>query len=140
MSAGVRIVEVSEREIHGERSGYAGVRRGRKEVGLYPVFKVVTKRELYKEFEKDGYITDVIVSRKKRKKTMSLFAFIRYNSYGGAMRTIDRLNEEWKGTRKNECRDIGPHKCLITFDSPKIKDEAFQSKLLNETFDEIRLC
>ncbi|MED6150000.1 hypothetical protein PIB30_067969 [Stylosanthes scabra] len=92
MSAGVRMVEASERGIHGEKSGYASVQRGREEVSLYQVFRVVTKRELYKEFEKDGYIMDVFVSRKKRKKTMSLFAFIRYNSYGGAMRAIDRLN------------------------------------------------
>ncbi|MED6211199.1 hypothetical protein PIB30_071411 [Stylosanthes scabra] len=171
---------------------------------------------------------DVFVSRKARWKMMSLFAFIRYNSYGSAMRAIARLNgtlwgkfklfvtlskirremkqprvmhtdpkqrwveksneqemknlkmvadqkkeieatwaedqkqrlqrsllgvcvkpiefkkvmerlmEEWKGPDEIECRDIGPYKCLITFDSLEIRDEAFHSELLLATFDEIR--
>ncbi|MED6128295.1 hypothetical protein PIB30_096345 [Stylosanthes scabra] len=203
--------------------------RRREGVGLYQVLRAeVTKRALYKEFRKDGYIRDVFISRKTRKKTMCLFAFVRYSSYGGALRAITRLNgtlwgkfklyvtlskfkretnqskvmhadqkqmkiqkwmvvkkinsevekckepekenlkmvvdqrkvieatwaedqrqrlhksllgvsvrpiefrkvmehllEEWKGPGEIECRDIGPYKCLITFDSPEIRDEAF---------------
>ncbi|MED6124915.1 hypothetical protein PIB30_063449 [Stylosanthes scabra] len=64
--------------------------KGSEEVGLY-------QRELYKEFGKDGYIMDVFVSRKTRKKTMSPFAFIIYNSYGAAMKAIDRSNgKQWE--------------------------------------------
>ncbi|MED6113225.1 hypothetical protein PIB30_068849 [Stylosanthes scabra] len=37
--------------------------------------------------------------------------------------------DEWKGSRKIECRDIGPYRCLLTFDSPENRDEAFNSEL-----------
>ncbi|MED6108830.1 hypothetical protein PIB30_027922 [Stylosanthes scabra] len=47
------------------------------------------------------------------------------------------LLDEWKGPGKIECRDVGPYRCLLTFDSPENRDEAFNSELLQSTFDEI---
>ncbi|MED6158729.1 hypothetical protein PIB30_035457 [Stylosanthes scabra] len=46
--------------------------------------------------------------------------------------------DEWKGPGEIECRDVGPCKCLITFDSSEIRNEAFQNELLIEIFDEVR--
>ncbi|MED6219270.1 hypothetical protein PIB30_034285 [Stylosanthes scabra] len=50
------------------------------------------------------------------------------------------LLEEWRGPRMIECRDLGPYKCLLTFDSPEIRDETMHNDLLLSKFDEIRPC
>ncbi|MED6118551.1 hypothetical protein PIB30_003767 [Stylosanthes scabra] len=52
----------------------------------------ITKRALFKEFGKDGYITDIFISKKVRQNAKGRFAFIRFNSYGGAMKFINRMN------------------------------------------------
>ncbi|MED6162938.1 hypothetical protein PIB30_075186, partial [Stylosanthes scabra] len=57
----------------------------------------VTKRTLYKEFGKYGYITNVFVSRKSGLNDSGPFAFIRFNTHGGAMRAIRRLNGAYWG-------------------------------------------
>ncbi|MED6146294.1 hypothetical protein PIB30_033214 [Stylosanthes scabra] len=95
-----------ERGIHGEESSYAGGRnKGENGVGFASVFVDnlpinVTKRELYKEFGLDGYVTDIYISRKLRLKTKNPFAFIRYQRLGGALRVIRRLNGTvWRGGR-----------------------------------------
>ncbi|MED6204968.1 hypothetical protein PIB30_013735 [Stylosanthes scabra] len=48
------------------------------------------------------------------------------------------LLEEWKGPRAIEVRDVGPYRCLITFSSSEIRDEAVESQLLLSVFDEVR--
>ncbi|MED6175309.1 hypothetical protein PIB30_077159 [Stylosanthes scabra] len=58
----------------------------------------VIKGALYKEFGKDGFISDVFISRKERRNSTGTFAFIRFNSYGGSRKAIQRLN----GTRWGE--------------------------------------
>ncbi|MED6124513.1 hypothetical protein PIB30_059615 [Stylosanthes scabra] len=52
----------------------------------------VSKRQLYKDFGRDGYVTDIFVSRKLRMKANGPFAFIRFQRYGGVMRAIRRSN------------------------------------------------
>ncbi|MED6217133.1 hypothetical protein PIB30_014795 [Stylosanthes scabra] len=177
----------------------------------------VTKRAMYKEFGKDGYISDIFVSRKVRRNSTGAFAFIRFISYEATVKALKRLNgtrwketnlyvglsksckgygwgkvshyshkqpmkpqksstkwvvvkcqttkkqrlqrslhgvsvkpiefrkimdhllDEWKGPGKIECRDVGPYRCLLTFDSPEIRDNALQCELLRSTFDETRM-
>ncbi|MED6133836.1 hypothetical protein PIB30_031963 [Stylosanthes scabra] len=82
---------------NGRRTDPNGRSQTTRMVGSYTVFvdnlpTEITKRDLYKEFGKNGYITDVFASRKMRRKTKCPFAFIRYILYGGAMRAIGRLN------------------------------------------------
>ncbi|MED6116768.1 hypothetical protein PIB30_103306 [Stylosanthes scabra] len=172
----------------------------------------VTKRALFKEFGKDGYIPDIFISTKIHSNATGPFAFIRFNSYGGTMKSIKRMNgtnwgdtnlyvalskfgrngvhgramfntenpnkkrqrvvrklvkvkkidqgsdiksealnvdqliipdqrkllEEWKGLGEIKCRDVGPYKCLLTFSSSEIRDEALQNQLLLTVFDEVR--
>ncbi|MED6163681.1 hypothetical protein PIB30_082332 [Stylosanthes scabra] len=49
-----------------------------------------------------------------------------------------KILEEWKGPGSIEYRDVGPFRCLITFDSPEIRDAALENELLLSTFDEVR--
>ncbi|MED6170455.1 hypothetical protein PIB30_031107 [Stylosanthes scabra] len=51
---------------------------------------------------------------------------------------MNLLLEEWKGPGEIEVRDIGPHRCLVTFSSPEICDEAMENQLLHSVFDEVR--
>ncbi|MED6180016.1 hypothetical protein PIB30_006506 [Stylosanthes scabra] len=124
---GVRGARSGERGKHGEVSGNTG-RRNKGEsggefafgarrfskggVGAFAGYDVnttvfvdnlpmnVTKRELYKEFGLDRYVTDIFISRKFRAKMKSPFAFIRFQRPGGAIRAICRLNGKvWKGQR-----------------------------------------
>ncbi|MED6217512.1 hypothetical protein PIB30_018322 [Stylosanthes scabra] len=48
------------------------------------------------------------------------------------------LLREWDGRGVIECRDIGPFRCLITFESEKIRDEAMENQALLSMFDEVR--
>ncbi|MED6112230.1 hypothetical protein PIB30_059769 [Stylosanthes scabra] len=48
------------------------------------------------------------------------------------------LLDEWKGPGDIEVRDVRPYRCLITFSSPKIRDEVVKSELLHSMFDEVR--
>ncbi|MED6193523.1 hypothetical protein PIB30_020325 [Stylosanthes scabra] len=58
----------------------------------------VSERELYKEFGKDGYISDIFISRKMRPGTTNKFAFIKYNSHVRATKSIVRMNgKDWGG-------------------------------------------
>ncbi|MED6206623.1 hypothetical protein PIB30_028613 [Stylosanthes scabra] len=202
----------------------------------------VTKREIYKKFGKNGYISDVFFSRKVRKRTSRPFAFVRFHSHEGAIKTIGIINEttwedsklfatlarsrrdrgmeetlgrkvtkrtlnkkwvvvkskdslktnakkddkqmvcseekrrheveaiwcedqkqrltrsllgvsvkfiefrkmmyklleEWKRPGSIECRDVGPYRCLITFDTLEIRDAVLEDELLLSTFDEVR--
>ncbi|MED6155139.1 hypothetical protein PIB30_002871 [Stylosanthes scabra] len=71
--------------------------------GMFTVFvdnlpEGITKRALFKEFGKDRYITDIFISKKVRQKSKGRFVFIRFNTYGGAMKSINRMN----GTRWGE--------------------------------------
>ncbi|MED6125778.1 hypothetical protein PIB30_071906 [Stylosanthes scabra] len=204
----------------------------------------VTKRSLYKEFSKDSYIADIFISNKTRRNAKDPFAFIRFKSYGGTMKSVSRMNgakwegsnlfvviskfdreqrmnlnshsttngkaktlglvkkwvevkkvnnvdrrapmvtnqmtqnaskkmidgvwaedqkerlersllgycvkpiefrrvmnrilDEWKGQGDIEYRDVGPYRCLLTFSSPEIRDEAFHDPLLLSVFDELK--
>ncbi|MED6131263.1 hypothetical protein PIB30_008303 [Stylosanthes scabra] len=51
---------------------------------------------------------------------------------------MDYLLEEWKGPREIEVRDVGPYRCLITFSTTEIRDEAVNNQLLQLVFDELR--
>ncbi|MED6106718.1 hypothetical protein PIB30_007041 [Stylosanthes scabra] len=46
--------------------------------------------------------------------------------------------DRWDGQGKVECKDVGPFRCLITFELESIRDEAMSSKVLTDAFDEIR--
>ncbi|MED6110521.1 hypothetical protein PIB30_043774 [Stylosanthes scabra] len=48
------------------------------------------------------------------------------------------LLREWTGPGIIECRDVGPFRCLITFETEKIKEEAIEDQLLASVFDEVR--
>ncbi|MED6132891.1 hypothetical protein PIB30_022970 [Stylosanthes scabra] len=48
------------------------------------------------------------------------------------------LLREWDGEGVIECRDVGPFRCLITFESEKIRDEAMENQVLLSLFDEVR--
>ncbi|MED6184344.1 hypothetical protein PIB30_046499 [Stylosanthes scabra] len=85
---GGRGAECFERGKYGEVSGYVG-RRNKEENGL-PTG--ISKRVLYKEFRRCGYIVDVFVSRKKRLKAEGPFAFIRFKFRGGALEAIKVLD------------------------------------------------
>ncbi|MED6160207.1 hypothetical protein PIB30_049188 [Stylosanthes scabra] len=49
-----------------------------------------------------------------------------------------KLLDDWGGPGEIECRDVGPFRCLITFKSEEIRDDAMQDELLLSLFDEIR--
>ncbi|MED6217072.1 hypothetical protein PIB30_014275 [Stylosanthes scabra] len=53
-------------------------------------------------------------------------------------RVMNYLLDEWKGPGVIECRDVSPYRCLVTFSSPKIRDEAMGNELLQSVFDEDR--
>ncbi|MED6145222.1 hypothetical protein PIB30_023171 [Stylosanthes scabra] len=53
-------------------------------------------------------------------------------------KVMNLLLDEWKGPGDIECRDVGPYRCLITFSSPEIRDEALNDKLRLFVFDEVR--
>ncbi|MED6165489.1 hypothetical protein PIB30_099966 [Stylosanthes scabra] len=46
--------------------------------------------------------------------------------------------ENWEGPGRIECKDLGPHKCIITLESIEFKDVALKSPLLTSLFDEIK--
>ncbi|MED6145303.1 hypothetical protein PIB30_023885 [Stylosanthes scabra] len=92
---GARRVVWQERGIHGEGSGHAGGRNKGESGGGFAsdhLPSTVTKRELFKEFGKDGFIRDIYISRRKRQHTEDAFAFVRFREYKDAMRAIRRLN------------------------------------------------
>ncbi|MED6155459.1 hypothetical protein PIB30_005311 [Stylosanthes scabra] len=104
---GVSWVPISERGKHGEVSGHAG-RRNKEESGGEFVSSVrrnifwvsTTKRELYKEFGKCGFVKDIFISRKKRRNTEGTFAFVRYCEDSWMIRAINRLNGVlWNGRK-----------------------------------------
>ncbi|MED6198661.1 hypothetical protein PIB30_068609 [Stylosanthes scabra] len=45
-------------------------------------------------------------------------------------KVMNLLLEEWKGPGEIEVRDVGPYRCLVTFSSPEIHDEAMESSLM----------
>ncbi|MED6201717.1 hypothetical protein PIB30_097870 [Stylosanthes scabra] len=49
-----------------------------------------------------------------------------------------KLLEDWKGPGRIECRDIGPFRCLITFDTVEIKEAEVENELLLSLFDEVK--
>ncbi|MED6194153.1 hypothetical protein PIB30_025881 [Stylosanthes scabra] len=49
------------------------------------------------------------------------------------------LEERWDGKGEVECRDVGPKRCLLTFESTETRDIAFHDALLLSIFDELRL-
>ncbi|MED6225031.1 hypothetical protein PIB30_089837 [Stylosanthes scabra] len=57
----------------------------------------VTKRELYLEFGRDGYVADIFVSRKQRMQTTNLFAFINFKDWGVIQR---QPKQKWVEVRK----------------------------------------
>ncbi|MED6170487.1 hypothetical protein PIB30_031475 [Stylosanthes scabra] len=59
-----------------------------------------TKRNMYKEFGKDGYIKDIYVSRKRRRETNGTFAFVRFCNYGSMRRAVVRTNGMYWNRRK----------------------------------------
>ncbi|MED6145302.1 hypothetical protein PIB30_023884 [Stylosanthes scabra] len=52
---------------------------------------------------------------------------------------MNKLLDEWSGLGEIESRDVGPYRCLITFSSPEIRDNALNDELLLSIFDEVRL-
>ncbi|MED6157506.1 hypothetical protein PIB30_023703 [Stylosanthes scabra] len=52
----------------------------------------VSKRFLYREFRIHGNVVDAFISRRPRNEKHGLFAFIRYDSKGGAVREMKKLD------------------------------------------------
>ncbi|MED6191489.1 hypothetical protein PIB30_000587 [Stylosanthes scabra] len=48
------------------------------------------------------------------------------------------LLRKWTGPGIIECCDVGPFRCLITFEMEKIKEETIEDQLLASVFDEVR--
>ncbi|MED6180201.1 hypothetical protein PIB30_008059 [Stylosanthes scabra] len=104
----------------------------------------------------DGTITDIYISRKQRIRSNKPFAFLRFKAYEGAVKAVERWNgadweepidfrrvmnwlmDNWTGEGEIESRDVGPYRCLITFDSTEIRVEAMNNSLLLSVFDEVR--
>ncbi|MED6214018.1 hypothetical protein PIB30_098935 [Stylosanthes scabra] len=43
-------------------------------------------------------------------------------------KSMNYLLDNWKGPGEIECRDVGPYRCLITFSSQEIKEEAMNDE------------
>ncbi|MED6204874.1 hypothetical protein PIB30_012921 [Stylosanthes scabra] len=98
----------------------------------------VSKRDLYKEFGKDGYITNrgamkaverlngTFWGSDKFYVTMSKFR----RNESKKIVVMDKLWEKWKDHGEIECRDICQYRCLITFDSSKVRDAEMKDHLL----------
>ncbi|MED6123436.1 hypothetical protein PIB30_049168 [Stylosanthes scabra] len=48
---------------------------------------------------------------------------------------MEYVKENWIGPGKFECGDLGPHKCIITMESTKFRDEALSNPILLHFFD-----
>ncbi|MED6170649.1 hypothetical protein PIB30_033124 [Stylosanthes scabra] len=78
---------------------------GEQRAGNHTVFmdnlpEDVSKRSLYKVFGRYGFISDIYVSRRSRRNPKRTFAFIRFKSYGGALKSISNMNGTmWGGTK-----------------------------------------
>ncbi|MED6173750.1 hypothetical protein PIB30_062593 [Stylosanthes scabra] len=83
----------------------------------------VAKMTLFKVFGWAGGVVDIYVSRKKRRGSNRPFAFI---------------VEAWDGPGEVECRDLGPFKCILTFETVEAKDIALNSPGLQSLFFELR--
>ncbi|MED6197560.1 hypothetical protein PIB30_057554 [Stylosanthes scabra] len=190
MREGVRGGRSGERGKHGEVFGYAG-RRDKGESGVrfasgvwrfpkkgFGIFAEqdenttvfvdnlpdnITKRELYKEFGRDGYVL-MFSSQESRgqwqqpkKRMKKMWVEVRRpnakdteKGLNGSERdgvsvkpiefrkTMNFLLDEWKGEREIECRDMGPYRFLITFSSIEIKQSAMNNEVLLSAFDEVR--
>ncbi|MED6148576.1 hypothetical protein PIB30_054382 [Stylosanthes scabra] len=53
-------------------------------------------------------------------------------------RVMNLLLDEWKRPGEIEFRDVGPYRCLISFSSTDIRDEAMSNELLLSVFDKVR--
>ncbi|MED6217550.1 hypothetical protein PIB30_018760 [Stylosanthes scabra] len=53
-------------------------------------------------------------------------------------KVMNRLLEEWNGPRQIESRDVGPYRCLVTFSSAEIRDNAMNDEILLSVFDKVR--
>ncbi|MED6160753.1 hypothetical protein PIB30_054386 [Stylosanthes scabra] len=51
---------------------------------------------------------------------------------------MNKLLDEWNGPGTIECRDVGPYRCLITFSSTEIRDQAMSNEPLLSVFDKVR--
>ncbi|MED6222278.1 hypothetical protein PIB30_062855 [Stylosanthes scabra] len=62
----------------------------------------------------------------------------------GSVKPIDfrviweKLCSEWQGPGRVQTRDLGPYKCILSFDSVENRDEALKSPVLRSLFDELR--
>ncbi|MED6119073.1 hypothetical protein PIB30_008586 [Stylosanthes scabra] len=50
----------------------------------------------------------------------------------------EQIAEKWEGPGEVECRDLGPFKCILTFESMEARDIVFESQGLNSLFFELR--
>ncbi|MED6169148.1 hypothetical protein PIB30_018675 [Stylosanthes scabra] len=53
-------------------------------------------------------------------------------------KTLKKIKEVWEGDGEILCRDVGPTRCLLTFETTKARDEAYEKSALLEIFDELR--
>ncbi|MED6158077.1 hypothetical protein PIB30_029385 [Stylosanthes scabra] len=51
---------------------------------------------------------------------------------------MDFLLENWNGKGGVECRDVGPYRCLVVFESSAVRDEAMRDPVFLSVFDEVR--
>ncbi|MED6156272.1 hypothetical protein PIB30_013078 [Stylosanthes scabra] len=59
-----------------------------------------TKRELYQEFGKNGYVKDIFISRKKRRNTDGAFAFVRFCELHCLWKAIEHMSgKTWNGRK-----------------------------------------
>ncbi|MED6200852.1 hypothetical protein PIB30_089306 [Stylosanthes scabra] len=163
-----------------------GINRARNyEEGVFTIFvdnlpNVIFKRDLFKEFGKDGKETwtnevqhergkaerlgwrrqHFAGDKKHDKKVKQIWRKVRNKEGGDVLKgdTGNQVMTKEKSIRKEvearvceskkdllkrspgqiECRDIGPFKCLLTFDSANYRDEAMVNPSLFTVFNEIR--
>ncbi|MED6180233.1 hypothetical protein PIB30_008427 [Stylosanthes scabra] len=51
---------------------------------------------------------------------------------------MNTLLDDWNGPGTIECRDVDPYRCLVSFSSAEIRDQAMTNDLLLFVFDEVR--
>ncbi|MED6110634.1 hypothetical protein PIB30_044767 [Stylosanthes scabra] len=89
----------------------------------------ITKRFLFREFGFHGNVVDAFVSRERRQGNKCVFAFIRFDSKGGAVRVIENLDGSYiagKGmivkeahVRRNRVNGFG----LVVETSDKLEEQ-----------------
>ncbi|XLR60797.1 hypothetical protein HN51_004066 [Arachis hypogaea] len=232
-------VEVKDKWVGDQKDKWENIKRNSHSVFIDNLPWEISKGTLFKAFGWVGAVTDIYISRKKRRGIASPFAFVRFDAKGRAERAVQKLNgvcigskrmtvthacftrglrrqkeqqgvwrskkktdidnvrrckeiahnqeslsvaikeksdeeqievkisstqaemlkrsivgenskpivfskmmksirEKWEGPGRVECRDVGPFKCLLTFESKEYMQVALKSEALTGLVDELK--